>query len=201
MPSPLLHSAAGAALAQAGFSRTRQRVALLVLVVAANAPDLDLIPGLLTGDAARYHHGIAHSLGAAVLAGGAAAAAAAWWRLPGPIRWGLLVTGAVASHLVFDMLSTGKGVHNAMPVFWPLSDQGFVLPPSLFPDIEYDPAAANFFGSLLSWPNTLAVLVESAVIVAAYVTGALCRVVCSRWRHRPTNVVRPEANWPAGRID
>lgn len=40
---------------------------IALYVFAANAPDLDFIPGIFTGHANRFHHGISHTLGFSVL--------------------------------------------------------------------------------------------------------------------------------------
>ena len=189
MPSPLLHSCAGAALSSAGSSRQHRVALAAALVVAANAPDLDLIPGLLVGDAGRYHHGIAHSLGAAVFVGGLAAVLARWLRMADAARFGLLAALAFASHLVLDMLATGKSVHNAVPLLWPLSNTLMTLPLSLFPDIEYDLRSEHFIGSLASWRNAYAVMVELVFAAAIY---AVIKVVTAGVRGGSGRQAGPE---------
>ena len=62
MPSPIAHSLAGVALYQVRPERRHQLALLALLVVAANLPDLDFIPGMIMGNADRYHHGPSHSL-------------------------------------------------------------------------------------------------------------------------------------------
>ena len=169
MPSPLLHGAAGAALAGAWWRRPDKLVVIVALIVAANVADLDLVPGLLMGDAGRYHHQFTHSLGVAVIAGVMAVAAAAWFRLQNAARFGVLVAAAFASHVVLDMLSIGKSPYNAVPLLWPITNQLYTLPPSIFPDIQYERDAADFFGSLFSRTNLYALLFESATVAVAAV--------------------------------
>lgn len=180
VPSPFLHGLAGAALAPAIRDRRRLFIVLTSLVIAANAPDFDLIPGLLIGDAARFHHGWAHSLGAAALAGGVAVIAAGWLGIARRVRFGMLIAAAYSSHLILDMLSTGKGVYNAVPLYWPLSHQGYILPPAVFPDIVYDPRAAFFFLSLVSWHNVYAVAVELAVAAALFSALEISRALLAK---------------------
>ena len=53
--------------ATAGQVGVHQWQPLALYLFAANAPDLDFIPGFLIGDPNRYHHGVSHSIGFAVL--------------------------------------------------------------------------------------------------------------------------------------
>jgi membrane-bound metal-dependent hydrolase YbcI (DUF457 family) len=182
VPSPLLHGAAGAGLAGVGWRRREKLFVIVALIVAANVADLDLLPGLVIGDASRYHHGFTHSLGAAVIAGVMAAAAATWFRLQGAVRFGVLVAAAFASHVVLDMLSIGKSAYNAVPLFWPITNRIYTLPPSIFPDIQYDSTAVRFFGSLFSRNNLYALLFESATVA---VTAVAWKVVGSGRRETP----------------
>src|SRR5262245_58069994 len=69
MSSPFGHSTMGYIIYRAtprpgGLPRCR----LVVLYLfAANAPDLDFLPGFLVGDPNLYHHGVSHSIGFASL--------------------------------------------------------------------------------------------------------------------------------------
>ena len=71
MPLPVGHSLAGYLIylgAERDTSLYRWKL-ILLYVFAANLPDLDILPGFLMGLPNRYHHGISHSLGFAILAG------------------------------------------------------------------------------------------------------------------------------------
>ena len=186
MPSPVGHSLAGLAfrgLARALLrgrlrgrrsppaARGRGRRALVgqaftmaALVFAANAPDLDFVPGILAGEADRYHHGPAHSLGAAVLFGVVAWLVARLLRPRAAARFGLLMGLAFASHLVLDMFSLDMRAPNGVPLLWPLASTYFVLPAELFLDIQRIPEAPNFLASLLVWHNLVAMLREAVVM-------------------------------------
>jgi membrane-bound metal-dependent hydrolase YbcI (DUF457 family) len=178
----LLHGAAAAGLAAVGWRRRDKLFVIVALIVTANVADLDLLPGLVTGDASRYHHGFTHSLGAAVITAVMAAAVAIWFRLQDAVRFGVLIAAAFASHVVLDMLAIGKSPYNAVPLFWPITNRLYTLPPSIFPDIQYDPDAANFFGSLVSRANLYALLFESATVA---VTAAVWKAVGSGRRETP----------------
>lgn len=82
MPSPVAHSLAGLAVAHFAFRRfpsrePRGRVIWIgAFVFAANAADMDFLPGFLIGNPNLFHHGPTHALIAAVVFGLLAAAVA-----------------------------------------------------------------------------------------------------------------------------
>src|ERR1051325_2574233 len=107
MPSPVGHSLAGLIAYQIapeidGLAR-RQVIAWYLL--AANAPDLDFLPGLMAGDPNRFHHGVSHSSGLALLF---AIAVSLLLRLrQREWRWKqfFVFLGLWLSHLILDYLS------------------------------------------------------------------------------------------------
>ena len=122
MPSPLVHSFAGAALAPAAATRQARITVIGALIVAANAADFDFIPGLLVGDSGRYHHGPAHSLVAAAVVGLIGAWIGRRIQLPSPGRFGVVMALAFATHLALDMMSIGKEVRHGVPAFYDIRE-------------------------------------------------------------------------------
>jgi membrane-bound metal-dependent hydrolase YbcI (DUF457 family) len=134
MPLPVAHSLAAATLYEGldadGGARAWPR--LLLAVVISNAPDLDLIPGIIAGEPNRYHHvGFSHSLLFAVAAGLAvgllaAAAGKAWplrfGRWQGGLGTALMVGGLLASHVLLDAFNRDFRPPPGVPMFWPLAD-------------------------------------------------------------------------------
>lgn len=172
MPSPLVHSLAGLALGRFSQPETTRRERLLLsgaLVFAANAPDLDFIPGILIGDPGRFHHGPAHSLFAAAMLGLGAALVVqrAGWN--SPRRFGLLVGLAFTVHLLLDMLSTDNGIRHGVPLLWPY-DESLSLPFAIFLDIKRDTLVTSFVHSLLLKENIDSMVREVVVIGIALVT-------------------------------
>jgi inner membrane protein len=112
----LTHSLAGYALARAGLDRFSPRAAVL-LVLAANAPDLDIL--FLTQGPFRYfevHRGYSHSvllMPFMALLTVAVTAAMFRQRLPWLKAW-LICCVAVASHLLIDW-TNNYGVRLALP--------------------------------------------------------------------------------------
>ena len=72
---------------------------------AANAPDLDFLPGLVVGDLSRFHHGPSHSVGFAILFG---IVASLFWSHR-------LCTFVVASSLYFSHVVLDYLVQDASP--------------------------------------------------------------------------------------
>jgi len=126
----LTHSLIGAGIAGALLSRRLGPRAMLVGLVAANLPDLDILIGRDNAiDAMTYHRGFSHSL----LAETAAAPLVAWGvaRLWVPARahwWPLLLTVwfCLVTHALLDSLTT-----YGTQLFWPVH----ALPPVAFSSI------------------------------------------------------------------
>ena len=121
MPTPLGHSLAGLSVHLATGERLERRslVQAAGLIVLANAPDLDFLPGYLVGEPRAYHWGPAHSLAAALL-GGVLAGLLALALRRGFWRFFLLGAVAYASHLALDML-LGPGTQSqGLQVLWPV---------------------------------------------------------------------------------
>jgi inner membrane protein len=145
----------------AGTQRWR---VLAFYLFAANAPDLDFIPGLLIGDPNRYHHGISHSLGFAVLF--ALACSLAWdIRTYEPIwRKFAIFCSLYSSHLGLDFLSIDTRAPYGEPLFWPLTDAYYIASFAFLPDIKRAPSSLEFFPSLLSLHNLFALGVELVLV-------------------------------------
>jgi inner membrane protein len=130
-------------------------------LLAANAADLDFIPGFLIGDPSRYHNGISHSIGFAVLWG---ALCGLWLGLTKRAAVGrafALFFTLYTSHLVLDWLS------HEVRFLWPLSDTYYIAPFAFWLNIHRADSSGAFFLSLLSLHNLRAVTVECLVLVPA----------------------------------
>jgi inner membrane protein len=162
MPSPVGHSLTGYIIYRAiahpvGLKRWQ---ILGLSLLTANAADLDFIPGFLAGDPNRYHHGISHSLGVAVLW---AAACGLWLALAKRVAVGrtvALLFGLYSSHLVLDWLGIDTAAPYGIPFWWPLSNAYHIAPFAFWLDIQRDTSSAAFFPSLLSLHNLWAVSIE-----------------------------------------
>jgi membrane-bound metal-dependent hydrolase YbcI (DUF457 family) len=183
MPSPVLHSLAGASLVRllpnaAATSRGRL-LTMLALAAAANAPDLDFVPGVLIGDPGRFHHAATHSVLATFVFGYAVTLIARWNGCRRPVRLGLLLGLAYASHILLDMCSSPVDARHGVPLAWPFGPR-MALPVPLFIGIWVDPAAGGFLPGLVHGHNARAVAWELVIAAAAWVASAVWRRTTDR---------------------
>ena len=163
MPSPVGHSLIGLAVAAqcvlrpgAAASLCRQvvehRGRILLGVAFANAPDIDYVPGVLTGDINAYHHYLTHSIGwvALVVTGG-------WlvWRALRPAtdwRDAVLLASAAVSHLLADLVTADGRAPFGIKALWPFHADYMISPVSVFLRLQ-----KREWGELLQASNFVAV--------------------------------------------
>ena len=177
MPLPVAHSLAGAAIyrgldADGSWLGSRR---VLLAIVLANAPDFDMIPGILMGEPNRFHQGPTHSLAFVAIAAAVAALGAAAGRV-WPLRAGVAraVTGTAmivaalwASHLMLDAFTTDLSEPVGIAALWPFSElrlSGI----DWFPHVEKLSGQGGpiaFAASLFARNNLWAIFVELATMV------------------------------------
>ena len=164
------HTIAGYAAAEAAGGRRlfdRWWKTALFAAVLANLPDLDFLPGLLVGDADRFHHGAAHSLVAALAVGALAGVV-----LRGPGRRGRHVAAAAAavyaSHGLVDTVSPERaGPHAGVELLWPFSSARLSaevpLPEGLYGALTPGGAGSSegFLATIVGWDTLLAMGTEA----------------------------------------
>jgi inner membrane protein len=163
MPSPIGHSLLGYALCLVFRPTSIRSLKMIGLCLfAANAADLDFIPGLLIGHPEQFHHGISHSIGMAALF----ALVCACLRFLGPsFRTNFTALFSIYfSHVVLDYFSIDTTPPYGVPLWWPLTHDYFIAPFAFFPDIRRSPLQSEFFMSLFSWHNLWSITVELMVI-------------------------------------
>ena len=170
MPSPLLHSAAGLAIYSSDRSALEQnrRRFLVLILLAAMIADLDFLFGLFMADPNRFHAGVTHSLGIAVLVGLAGALAAGVHRF----RLGILCFTAYASHAILDSLTRDARPPLGVPLLWPLTQRHFNLP--LVDGISHgasDASVGEFLREIFSSGNISTVIIEAAIGVVLVLAG------------------------------
>jgi len=134
MPSPLGHSLMGYIIYRAA---ARPAVAhdwklVTLYLFAANAPDLDFLPGLFAGELGRYHHGPSHSIALAVVFG--ILAGALFSRRMHAFVIGLSL---YLSHVLLDYLVQDPSPPLGVPLFWPFSQQYYMAPFAFYLPISY----------------------------------------------------------------
>ncbi len=178
MPTPLGHALAGVVAGQAVTWRRPLMGPWKDLALFAGLSilgDLDFLPGILAGKHDLYHHGVTHSLGAALLAG--LIMALVGWRSGRAWRWAIMGFVVYFAHVVLDAMGQDTSYPYGVPLWWPLSDKYVIAEWAFFLDIRRVP-----FG----WPvirhNLLAMGLELAILgpPAALVTWL-------RFRRRPVS--------------
>jgi len=163
MPSPVGHSLMGYLIYRISVRSVagQQWRSIPLYLLAANAADLDFLPGLLIGDPNRYHHGISHSIGFAMLFALVFSLFlfllkkdVAWWR-----NFAILFC-LYCSHIGLDYLAIDDRFPYGVAVFWPVSSEYYAAPVAFFRDIRRSPSGIEFIPSLFSLYNLWAVTVE-----------------------------------------
>ena len=183
MPLPIGHSLAGIAFqcARPGlFFQSPWRDAFFFMFL-ANLPDADFLPGMLMGRPNLFHHGIFHSLGAAL----AVAAIGGWFfSRKKTVFWpaALGIFSVFAFHLLLDYFSRDFVAPYGLPLFWPWSGRYFIAARPLFLNITRSAAAGDFFASLFNRHNLAAALREIIALGSLALAAALLRLRLGKGR-------------------
>jgi inner membrane protein len=170
LPSPVGHSIAGLTvhvLSSKDESELWSSRRALALVVAANAADLDLLPGLVDGR--NHHQQETHSIGFALVAALCAWTAFRVLRWPRAGRLALACGAAWLTHLLLDYLNEDTNPPIGIPVFWPVSHGYWKFPWPIFFQI----------GRTLTWQT-----LRSNTLAAAWEALALLPLLAVAWRFR-----------------
>lgn len=172
MPLPVLHSYAGYSLYKLDAkSRVNSLTLALFCMFAANAADLDFVPGILVGRAGRFHHGATHSFGAAIIFGLICALAFKIWKRMDFQSIFKLSSITYGSHVVLDALTHPS---EKMPLLWPLFSKPICFTKGNFiPALQRSPEAAKTgfaeFVRILSGPTTYNRIMGEIVFVLAMI--------------------------------
>jgi membrane-bound metal-dependent hydrolase YbcI (DUF457 family) len=178
MPLPIGHSLAGIAWQRArpGFFFRSGWLDAIAFILLSNLPDADFLPGILRGQPNLYHHGIFHSLGAALVVAAIGAA------LLYPRRRRFLFHAAgiflvFYSHLLLDFFSLDTVAPYGLPLLWPFSSRYFIAAKPFFINIVRSSESGDFFISLFNRHNLAAALREILVL-----GGLAAFMALLRWR-------------------
>jgi len=171
MCSPVGHSLAGYALYLACNKNCKligNWNKIILYCFAANAPDLDFIPGIFIGDANRFHHGISHTLGLSLLF------ALCMYMIP---RFRTKKDFAIFfslyfGHVIIDFLTADSSTPFGVMLFWPFTQKYFISSFSLFSDIHH-----LFLSDLFDLHNIRAMVWETAVFFSMIVLLVLAREI------------------------
>ena len=139
----------------------------LFAVVAANAADLDFVPGLMVGNVNLFHRGVSHSFAAALVFGLLAGLVS---RLASGTSWriGLAAIAIYSSHLVLDFFTSDIRAPFGSPLLWPFLSDHFISPWTVFGGIKHGVPGESVWEitkQVFSWTNAAAIGLESLVLL------------------------------------
>ena len=181
MPTPIGHSLAGLTIQLASGKRParHQLASALLVVIVASLPDLDFIPGYLSGEPRAFHWGPSHSLFAAGLVGCAFGAFARYQRRPFlPVF--LLMTAVYASHLLLDGLLGAGAPSIGLQVFWPFNTDRWMLPWAVFRMAPTTAESVGPVGTLFTWEILPVVARELLILGPALVLAGITALLRGR---------------------
>lgn len=172
MPSPVGHALIGFAAANLILRRkVYQSIAWMLFVVfAANAADLDFIPGWILGDINRFHHGISHSIGMSLFFAWSCYLVSRWFTDQTKQVF-LLALVLYCSHLLSDYLGVDAVEPYGAPFLWPLSQDYYLAPVQIFRAVEHGNVGETpitVFDKIFSVKNVIAVCVEVFIVVPVW---------------------------------
>ncbi len=128
-------------------------------VFAANAPDLDFLPGLFVGDLGRYHHGPSHSIAFAILFGLCAAAF-----FSRRIHAFVIAFSLYLSHVLLDYLVQDPSPPLGVPLFWPINHEYYMAPFAFYRPFNY-PVSLTELPIFFTFHNFLTLLTEALFLL------------------------------------
>jgi inner membrane protein len=183
MPLPIGHALAAVAFNQVrpGFFFKSWWQDVFFFIFLANLPDADFLPGIILGHPNLYHHGIFHSLGAAL----AVSAGGGWFFYLKKKRFWAMATGIFLvfySHLLLDYFCWDFVAPFGLPLFWPFSSRYFIAAKPFFLNISRSSASDDFFVSLFNRHNLAAAGREILILGGLLVVIAAIRFLLKKKR-------------------
>ncbi len=144
-------------------------------------PDADFLPGLILGRPNFYHHGVFHSIGAALAV---AALAGGLFFLKTRHFWSpaAAVFLVFYFHLFLDFFSHDLVAPFGLPLFWPFSNRYFTAAKPFFINITRSGKSGDFFPSLFNRHNLKAALLEIVILGGLAVMVVVLRLLLRKKR-------------------
>ena len=181
MCSPAGHSIAALAI---GMSRSRPPVSwyfVVFCIFSGNAADLDIILGWLLGDINKFHRLGSHSITASLIFGVLVYFVLQYWcsisrntNRPDPKKWAISGMLMYFSHCLLDMVSLDDTHPVGMQLFWPISEQFYSAPFTVFRSFLHNTTGSDMWGmvgAMLSWHNLVTVIHETAILLPVLLFG------------------------------
>jgi len=169
MPSPLGHALASAILHKwkVPGKWTSDWRTLLFHVFCGICPDLDFIPGLLTGNINQFHHTLSHSFPGAFLIAGILWLFYAVWKKTWKMSDYLFILILVIIHPIMDVLAVDTSYAYGCPLLYPFTKEYWISPWVFFQDIH----RRSLYEFFLGGNNRLAFWIEFVVFLPLIVVA------------------------------
>ena len=143
---------------------------ILLFCFVCVAPDLDIIPGIIAGMPALYHHGISHSFGFAFLFGFVLSSVIYIFNKKYYFSRALFFTALYSSHVILDLFSVDTWAINGygMPLFYPFSSHRFSAQVILFSAGLMENGYLTFH-TVLRYENLFPLLVELFISICVWI--------------------------------
>ena len=173
MASPIGHILAGLIIDKS-ISIRKYNVGWIVFF--ALLPDFDFIFGIIASAPNKYHHGFTHSILFVLLVG--LAGGLVVWLIDNRQKFfgnSMVFMTAGLSHLLLDWLAKDTSAPYGVPLLWPFSESYYIASVQIFSDIHRSSNIDEFFFSLLSTHNFLAIGREILILTPFWVIFLLYR--------------------------
>lgn len=135
MPSPIGHSLISFAIYP--FLKKKINIVkdwrlLVFILVIGNLPDLDFIPGILVGNLNKYHQGLTHTLGFALIVSIIVWLGCIFLKIKKPLYYTGLTILLLFIHYITDCLNMDSRPPIGVNLFWPFLDKHIQMPFPIF---------------------------------------------------------------------
>jgi membrane-bound metal-dependent hydrolase YbcI (DUF457 family) len=181
MCSPAGHSIAALAI---GLFRSGHAVSwqfVLFCIFSGNAADLDIILGWLLGDINKFHRLGSHSITASLIYGVLVyfvlqfcRSTAIFTNRQHRIKWAISGSLMYLSHCLLDMVSLDDTDPVGLQLFWPISEQFYTAPFTIFRSFLHNTVGSDMWGmvvAMLSWHNLVTVIHETVIMLPVLLFG------------------------------
>jgi len=138
---------------------------LAVFILLANFPDIDFLPGFFFGNPNKFHHGVTHSIGFALLIGALFGFIFYLRSKQNFNKYFFIFTLVYSSHLLMDFFGKDTRFPFGEQLFWPISQIYVLSPIAIFQDVHKASDSSIFLQSLVNWHNLKTILMECVILI------------------------------------
>ena len=156
------------------------RSLVIILLIAANLPDFDFLPGLLFGSPEKFHRQFSHSIAFCLMATAALLIYLKLARIQASIFISALWFTAIFSHLAIDWISLDVAGLPGIELWWPVSEHRYIADPVLFLGARRN----EIFSELTVGYNLFAITWELLILVPVLALSSFLSDLLAAKRHR-----------------